>query len=77
MYTEEVNKIALSINDDKRIPTFENEMRHVMLKKMNHWHLEMNYRHLEMNHWHLEMNHRYLGINHKHLEVNHKSLEIN
>ena len=49
MYTEEVNKIALSSNDDKRIQTFdrittypygtnafkvcENEMRYVILKK--------------------------------------------
>ena len=49
MYTEEVNKIALSSSDDKRIQTFgkiatypystnafkvcENEMRYVILKK--------------------------------------------
>ena len=50
MYTEEVNKIALSSNDDKRIQTFdrittypygtniskasENEMRYVILKRI-------------------------------------------
>ena len=52
MYTEEVNKIALSSNDDKRIQTVdrittyphctdtfkvcENEMRYVILKKMTY-----------------------------------------
>ena len=50
MYTEKVNKIALSSNDDKRIQTcdkittypygtntfmvYENEMRYVILKKI-------------------------------------------
>ena len=98
VYTEEVNKI--SSNDDKRIQTFdrittypcgtnafnvcENEMRYVILKKMNHRHLEVNHRYLEVNHRyleknhkHLEVNHRYLEVNHRYLEKNHKHLEVN
>ena len=40
-YTEEVNKIALSGNDDKRLQTFLTELEHIHMEQMLlNWDLE-------------------------------------
>ena len=92
VYTEEVNKITLSSNDDKRIETFdrittypygtnalkvcENEMRYVILKKII-LKLLTHVKEKSRNHKHIKMNYKHLKINHKHLKINHKHIEMN
>ena len=92
VYTEEVNKIALSSNDDKRIQTVdrittypygtnafkvcENEMRYVILKKII-LKLLTHVKEKSRNHKHIKMNYKHLKINHKHLKINHKHIEMN
>ena len=92
VYTEEVNKIALSSNDDKRIETFdrittypygtnafkvcENEMRYVILKKII-LKLLTHVKEKSRNRKHIKMNYKHLKINHKHLKINHKHIEMN
>ena len=80
VYTEEVNKIALSRSDDKRIQTFDKVTTYpyctnVFIVCRNEMLLKINL--LIVNHCHLEINHKCLEKNHKHLEIIHYYLEIN
>ena len=34
VYTEEINKIALSSNDDKRLETYDRELYHILMEKV-------------------------------------------
>ena len=91
VYTEEVNKIALSSNDDKRIQVFdkvttypygtnafmvcENEMRYVILKK----YILKLLKHVKDKPRNKRIIKKsvYLKMNYKYIEVNHKQLEMN
>ena len=81
VYTEEVDKIALSSNDDKRIQTFDKVTTYpygtnaFMICK-NEMLLKNKFIDSKSVS-HLEINHKCLGKNHKHLEIIHYYLEMN
>ena len=77
VYTEEVNKISLSSNDDKiqtydKITTYPygtNILRYVRMRCYQKMNL-LNHRYSELNHKNLEMNQNHLEMNLKNLEMN-------